>query len=72
LSFKSFAAAILLDDHVRDFVYAFVARETPVAFQALTPPTNRVPFLALARIDDLILQVAAERAFHYSNPLLLS
>jgi hypothetical protein len=51
LPIESFAAAVFLDDHVRNFVDAFITGETPFALQTLPSPANRIAFLAFARID---------------------
>src|SRR5207244_10962266 len=73
-SVASFAAPVLLDHHVGDFIDAFVTRKPPLACQALAPPANGIALLAFTRIDDFILQMAAERALHlfYSTGTVLS
>ena len=64
LTIESFAAAVFLDHHVRDFVDAFVTGESALASQTLPAPPNRVAFLAFPRIHDFVLKVAAKRTFH--------
>src|SRR5262245_26669926 len=64
LTIEPLPGAVLLDDHVRDLVDALVARETLAAPDALAPAANDLPFFALARIDDLVAQMAAIRTFH--------
>ena len=56
--------AVLLDHHVRDLVDPLVAGEAAAAVEALAPAANHLAFLALARVDDLVAEMAAERALH--------
>src|SRR5690606_21345244 len=71
LPLEAFSAAVLLDDHVGDLVDALVAREAAPAAQTLAPPTDHLPFLALARIDHLVAEMAAVRTLH-AGPSALS
>src|SRR5206468_11471581 len=64
LALEAFARAVLLDHHVRDLVDPLVAGEPASAVEALAAAANDLALLALARVDDLIAQMAAERAFH--------
>ena len=64
LAVEALAAAVLLDDEVRDLVDALVGREALAAVEALAAAADHVAFLALARVDDLVLEVGAERALH--------
>src|SRR5205085_12453013 len=64
LPVEAVAAAVLLDDLVRDLVDTLVAREALGAGQALAPAADDLAFLALARVHDLVLEVRAERALH--------
>jgi len=43
---------------------AFVTCEPPLAAETLPAPPDRVAFLAFPRIDDLVVQVAAEWTSH--------
>src|SRR5579859_7588216 len=64
------AAAVLLGDEERHRLDALVRRESLPALQALTPPSNRLPHLGVARVDDLQVVMAAVRAAHFmrGNP----
>src|SRR5262249_8198022 len=64
LPVESLAPAVFFDDHVWNFIDAFVARESALAAEALAPPPDRLAFLAFARIDPLFMKMAAERTFH--------
>jgi hypothetical protein len=64
LAFEALAPAILLDDHVRNFVDALIGREAASALEAFTTPTNRVAGAAFARIDYLVIDVGTKRALH--------
>src|ERR1700756_4589432 len=64
LALESFAAPVLLDPHVRNFVDAFVRGETPAAFKAFPAPANGVAAAPFARINYLVVDVRAERALH--------
>ena len=61
---ESFAGTVLLDDHVRNFIDALVARETLAAAEALTPTANDFTFLALARIDDFVTEMTTVGTLH--------
>jgi len=64
VSVKRFAAAVFFDDHERLLFDVLVRRESLAAAQTLSPSTDRYTVGTGARIDDLILLVAAERTFH--------
>ncbi len=64
MAIELFAATVLLDDHVGDFIDAFVGGETFLAAEALAAAADGVAFFAFARIDDLVFEVAAERTQH--------
>src|SRR5882672_9511116 len=64
LTFESFAAAVLLDHHVRNFINPLVRGEAPSAFQALPPAPNGVAAAALSRINYFVVDMRTERALH--------
>ncbi len=64
LAVEFLAAAVLLDDHVGDFVDALVGGEALVAALALAAAADGVGFLAFAGVDDPVLGKSAIRAFH--------
>ena len=64
LAVEALAPAVLLDHEVRDLVDALVGGEALAAVEALAAAADDVAFLALARVDDLVLEVGAERALH--------
>src|SRR5436190_2700490 len=64
LPVESLAPAVFFDDHVWNFINAFVARESALAPEALASPPDRLALLAFARIDHLVMKMAAERTFH--------
>src|SRR6185503_9103179 len=64
LPLEALPAAVLLHHHVRDLVDPFVAREAAAALEAFTAAADHVALAALARVDDLVAEVAAERALH--------
>src|SRR4030095_5687935 len=72
LAFEALARAILLDHHVRDLVDPLIAGESASAVEAFATAANHFAFLAFARIDDLIAQMAAKPAFHLRVLLPLS
>jgi hypothetical protein len=65
LALEAFAAAILLDDHVRNFVDAFVRGEAPRTLQALAAAANGITGAAFARINHLVVDVRAERTLQW-------
>ncbi len=64
LALEFLAASVFLHHHVGDLVDALVGGEAPFALQALAATANRFAFLALARIDYLVIFKAAERTLH--------
>src|SRR5581483_8456389 len=64
LAIELFAPPIFLHHHVGNFVDALVGGEALFAFQALAAAANRIRFLALARVHDLIVFKTAERTLH--------
>src|SRR6267154_2490729 len=64
LTFESFAAAVLLDHHVRNFINPFVRGEAPPTFEAFPPASNSVAAAPLSRINYLVIDVRTERALH--------
>ncbi len=64
LAFEAFAAAILLDDHIRNLVDAFVRGETPSTFEAFPAAADGVTAAAFSRINYLVVDVRTERALH--------
>src|SRR5579871_405853 len=68
LPLKSLAPAILFDDHVRNLVNPFVRRESPLAFQTLAPPPNRVSGSPFARINHLVIRMSAKWTLHPFPP----
>src|SRR6266481_484567 len=67
LPFETLAPPVLFDDHVRDFVDAFVGGEPPAAFQALAPPANGVAEAAFPRINHFVVDVRAKRTLHWAE-----
>jgi len=61
---RSHAIARPLHHDERDFLEPFEGREAPVAAQALAPAADGRPIVGDARIDDLVVEVAAGRAPH--------
>src|SRR5262249_17423566 len=68
LTVEPLARAVLLHHHVRDLVDPFVAGEALAAAEALAPAANHLALLRLPRVDDLVPEVAAVRAFHAVAP----
>src|SRR6266403_125725 len=68
LAVEALPASVLLDDHVRDFVDAFVRGETAAAFQTFPAAANQVPDSALARVDNFVVREGTERALHLGEP----
>jgi hypothetical protein len=64
LALETLAAAILLDDHVGDFVDAFVGGEAARTFQAFAAAADGVAGAALARINYLVIDMRAEGTLH--------
>jgi hypothetical protein len=64
LALEALAAAILLDDHVRNFIDAFVGGEAAGTFQAFTAAADGVAGAALTRINYLVIDMRAEGALH--------
>ena len=64
LPLEALAAAVLLHHHVRDLIDPLVAGEPPAAVEALAAAADDLALLALARVDDLIAEMSAERALH--------
>src|SRR5437899_4793251 len=62
LALEAFAAAVFLDDHVGNFVDAFVGSEAARAFQAFAAAANGVAGAALAGVNYLVIKMSAERA----------
>jgi len=61
LPLETLAPAVLLDDHVRNFVDSFVGCESPAALQALAPAANGVSDAAFPRINHLVVNVRAKK-----------
>src|SRR4029434_2147471 len=66
---EGLAAAVLLHNHVGDLLDPLVGREALVTRQALAAAADDVPLPRLARVHDLVHQVAAVRALHPRSPL---
>ena len=64
LAVEALPAIVLLDDHVRNVVNAFVGGEAPPALEAVAPAPDRVALLAHPGVDNLVFEVQAERAEH--------
>ena len=64
LALEAFAAAILLDHHVGNFVDALVSGEAAGAFQAFAAAADGVAGAAFAGINYLVVQMRAERTLH--------
>ena len=61
LAFEALAAAILLDDHVGNFVDAFVGGEAAGTFQAFAAAADGVAGAALARVNYLVIDDARRK-----------
>ena len=59
-----FAAAIFFDDHVGDFVDAFVGGEAALTLFALAAAANGIRLFAFAAVYDAVLGEGTEGAFH--------
>src|SRR5258708_20812861 len=64
LAVKLLPPAILLHDHVRDFVDALVGSKSFAALQTLAPAADGLRLFALARVDHLIIRKSAKGTFH--------
>src|ERR1700731_4582905 len=64
LAVKLLPPAILLHDHVRDFVDALVGGKSFAALQTLAPAADGLRLFAFARVDHLIIRKSAKRTFH--------
>src|ERR1700731_4677274 len=64
LAVKLLPTAILLHDHVRDFVDALVGSKSFTALQTLAPAADGLRLFALARVDHLIIRKSAKGTFH--------
>ena len=64
LALEFLAPSVLLHHHVWDFVDALVGGVALFAAQALAAAANRFAFLALARVNHLILIKSAKGTFH--------
>src|SRR4029077_12038981 len=64
LPVKAFAAPVLLDHHVRDFVDAFIRRVAPAALQAFPAAADQITGAALARINNLVFHDRTKWALH--------
>ena len=64
LALEAFAPAVFLDNHVRDFIDAFVGGEAAGTFQAFTATADGVAGAALTRVNYLVIDVRAEGALH--------
>src|SRR6267143_260150 len=67
LPLEALAPPVLLDDHVRNFVNAFVGREPAAALQALAPPPDGVAAAAFPRINHFVVNVCAKRTLHWAD-----
>jgi hypothetical protein len=67
LAIEALATPVLLDDEVRDLVDTLVGGEALAAGEALATPADDLALLALARVDDLVLEVGAERTLQDST-----
>src|SRR5258708_30060639 len=64
LALESFAAPVLLDDHVGNFVDAFVSGEAASTFEAFAAAANGVAGTPFPRINHLVVYLRAEGALH--------
>src|SRR6266852_5944267 len=62
LALEAFAASVLLDDHVGNFVDAFVGGEAARAFETVAAAADGVAGAAFAGVDNLVVGVGAEWA----------
>src|SRR5260370_12254438 len=67
LPLEALATPVLLDDHVRNFVDAFVGGETAAAFLALTSAANGVANATFPPIDNHVVNVRAKRTLHWAE-----
>src|SRR6202521_1150900 len=67
LPLEALATPILLNDHVGNFVDAFVGCEPAAALQALATPPNRIAEAALPRVDHLVVNLRAKRTLHRAD-----
>src|SRR5713226_5746199 len=67
LPLEALAPPVFLDDHVGNFVDAFVSGETAAAFQALAPAANSIADTTFPRVDHLVVNVRAKRTLHWAE-----
>src|SRR6266849_3187769 len=64
LPLEALAPPVLLDDHVRNFVDAFVGCESAATLQALAPAADGVTAAAFPRVDHFVVNMPAKRTLH--------
>jgi hypothetical protein len=64
ISVERFARTVLFHDHEWDLIDPFIRCEPPAAAKTFAPPPDRISVLRLARVDDLIFDVAAIGTTH--------
>jgi hypothetical protein len=72
LPIEGLAAAVLLHHHGEDLFDALVGGEAPFATEALTAAPDDGTLVGEARVDDLVLELGAERALHERCPSLFA
>ena len=64
LPVELFPTAVLLDDHIGNFIAPLISRETALAAQALAAAANSLSLLTLSGVNHAILFEAAEGTSH--------
>src|SRR5713226_802171 len=67
LPLEALAPPVFLDDHVWNFIDAFVGGESAATLQALAPAANGVAAASLPRIDYLVVNLRAKGALHRAD-----
>src|SRR5262249_57596207 len=70
LSIERLAPPVALDHVGQDVLDVLVGRVAPVALEALAAAPDELALAPYPRVDDPVLRVAAERAFHRAAPPL--
>jgi hypothetical protein len=55
LTFEFFTTAVFLNDHVRNFVDAFVGGKAAIALQAFAPAANQIASARFARVHYFVI-----------------
>src|SRR5688572_5267460 len=65
---ESLAPAVFFYDHVRYLVDALVRRKSSLTTKTFSPAANCIAFTGLARVDNFVFEITAERTFHLIEP----